>query len=81
MSAAEFAFWFEYRKRHGFKVDRLEWVTAQSGAYVGHTMGGEAQPLDLIFSGQTAERRTDPRLLAAYLTSMPNVKVRTYARR
>ena len=39
LSAAEFAFWLDYRERHGFELDRLEAVAANGHGYVGAVSG------------------------------------------
>lgn len=56
MSAAELAFWLDFRGLYGFPVDRLEAVAANAGSYVGAVWGGKLGAAELIFR----PRRTQP---------------------
>ncbi len=48
LSAAEISVWAAFRAQHGFPVERVAGTVAISGAYVGATRGGKAQPADLL---------------------------------
>ncbi len=48
MSAAEFAFWQEFRTRHGFPTDRIVAASALAGTAANRAMGGKVKPADLI---------------------------------
>lgn len=69
MSAAEFAFWLDYRAAFGFPADRLEAVAANGAAYVGATRGGRAKPADMLFAGRRPASRESIRAFFDGLTA------------
>jgi len=78
MSAAEFAFWQQYHRRHGFPADRSEAATGIAGAYLGNLWGGKREPAEL--KPQFGPRRTSMKVLAAQLSQLPGAKVRRIPR-
>lgn len=71
LSAAEFAFWADHYRRHGFPADRLEAGVAISGAAVCRSNGRKVDPPDLLprFGGRGA------REVAAAFAGIPGAKV------
>ncbi|MES2208582.1 MAG: hypothetical protein V4515_00100 [Chloroflexota bacterium] len=67
MSAAEVAFWHDYRAAHGFPDDRLEAVGANGAAYIGATWGGKARPAELLFRART---QPPPEVVKAWFDSL-----------
>lgn len=78
MSAAEFAFWLDYRRTYGFPVDRLEAATALAGTAANRAMGGKAKPRDLI--PRFGRARHGLREVAAYLRTLPGARVEVHNR-
>ena len=74
MSAAEFAFWVQYRGRHGFPVDRLEAGTALAGTATARAMGSKVEPKHLI--PKFGAQKVSMKALAAQLKALPGAKVR-----
>lgn len=79
MSAAEFAFWAEYQKHHGFPTDRVVGAVVKAGAAACQVQGGKVTPHDLLpkFGGP---RPDGHKLLLSYLTSLPRATVRKVKR-
>lgn len=74
MSAAEFAFWGEFYRRHGFPADRLEAGTAIAGAAVCWSNGAKnVEPKDLIPTF-TRRKLTSAEVVAGF-AGLPGVKV------
>lgn len=41
MSLYEFSYWIAYRQHYGFKIDRLEWATANGASAMCHAWGAK----------------------------------------
>lgn len=57
LSAAEWAFWGEFYRKHGFPTDRIEAGVAIAGAAFCRTQGSKVEPKDLLvrFGGRSAK--------------------------
>jgi hypothetical protein len=75
MTAAEFATWKEYRHRHGFDVDRLEWALA-----LGFSALTRAAPVEFIPRFGKTAKRVDNQVKIAGLSSVAGAKVITVER-
>lgn len=78
MSAAEFAFWRLFRERNGFPADRIEGGVAVAGAAQCNAWGAKVEPKDLL--PRFGPKRTNMKMLAAQLASLPGAKVRRIPR-
>lgn len=75
MSAAEFFYWVDFRREHGFPTDRIVHAIALSGAAVARALGNRSiVPADLI--PQFSEPRpVSNEVLIALLSGLPGAKV------
>ncbi len=73
MSAAEFAFWAQFYRRHGFQSDRLEWAVALGASAVCASNRVRVEPKNLI-PNFTRRRLSGPEIVAG-LSGIPGVKI------
>lgn len=82
MSAAEFAFWIEYRRRRGFPADRIEAVTAIAAAANVRVHGAkDVKPVDFLPKFGDTKSGSTKGQMRAWLSGIPGVKIRRIPKR
>jgi hypothetical protein len=76
MSAAEFAFWNGFRRRHGFPDERIEAGVAIAGTAVCRSLGAKPKVSDLQVKFESAETGNVGERLRQYLSGLSSVRIR-----
>lgn len=81
MSTDEVDEWNEYRRRHGFPIDRLVWVVANVGSAICQSIpwGPKIEPKDFVPRFRRAS--VNLAVLISQLSALPGAKIRKRPKR